>query len=153
MAANRTAAPWRQTSPAGTARTANAVHPGAGSDQPTGPPAAQLGPRPFYLVEGMQAGALRDALLACENGPFFRSDFSIAHRGAPLQFPEHSDVGYRAAARMGAGIVECDVTFTLDGELVWQCGDAAVDGTAEAISDTAETTTTPAKLLPASCKP
>ena len=96
----------------------NAVHPGAGSDQPTGPPAAQLGPRPFYLVEGMQAGALRDALLQCGNGPFFRSDFSIAHRGAPLQFPEHSDVGYRAAARMGAGIVECDVTFTLDGELV-----------------------------------
>ena len=43
--------------------------------------------------------------------------------------------------------------YVLDGELVWQCGDAAVDGTAEAISDTAETTTTPAKLLPASCKP
>jgi glycerophosphoryl diester phosphodiesterase len=91
---------------------------GAGSNQPVAPPGAQLGPRPFYLVEGMQKGALRDALLRCENGPFSRSDFSIAHRGAGLQFPEHSDVGYRAAARMGAGIVECDVTFTLDGELV-----------------------------------
>jgi glycerophosphoryl diester phosphodiesterase len=91
---------------------------GAVSIPPVTPPAAQLGPRPFYLVEGMQGGTLRDALLQCENGPFFRSDFSIAHRGAGLQFPEHSDVGYRAAARMGAGIVECDVTFTLDGGLV-----------------------------------
>jgi len=34
-----------------------------------------------------------------------------------MQFPEHSNVAYRAGARMGAGIVECDVTFTADGEL------------------------------------
>ncbi|MEI9811731.1 MAG: glycerophosphodiester phosphodiesterase family protein [Acidobacteriota bacterium] len=33
-------------------------------------------------------------------------------------FPEHTDVSYKAAARMGAGIVECDVTFTADGKLV-----------------------------------
>ena len=44
--------------------------------------------------------------------------FSIAHRGAPLQFPEHTKESYEAGARMGAGIVECDVTFTKDGQLV-----------------------------------
>lgn len=78
----------------------------------------QLGPRPFYLVQGMDEGKLKDRLMQCENGPFYRTDFSIGHRGAALQFPEHSDASYRAGARMGAGIVECDVTFTKDGELV-----------------------------------
>ena len=78
----------------------------------------QLGPRPFYLVEGMEEGPLKQALRQCEKGPFFTTDFSIGHRGAALQFPEHSDLSYRAGARMGAGIVECDVTFTQDGELV-----------------------------------
>ncbi|MDZ7823310.1 MAG: glycerophosphodiester phosphodiesterase family protein [Ahrensia sp.] len=37
---------------------------------------------------------------------------------APLQFPEHTREFYVAAAQMGAGIVECDVTFTSDHELV-----------------------------------
>jgi glycerophosphoryl diester phosphodiesterase len=78
----------------------------------------QIGPRPFYLVEGMEDGPLKTRLMRCKNGPFYRTDFSIAHRGAAMQFPEHSDVSYRAGARMGAGIVECDVTFTKDGELV-----------------------------------
>ena len=35
-----------------------------------------------------------------------------------MQFPEHTEESYRAAARMGAGILECDVTFTKDRELV-----------------------------------
>ena len=78
----------------------------------------QLGPRPFYLVQGMDEGKLKGRLMQCENGPFYRTDFSIGHRGAALQFPEHSDASYRAGAKMGAGIVECDVTFTKDGELV-----------------------------------
>jgi len=78
----------------------------------------QLGTRPFYLVEGMDDGKLKDRLMQCQDGPFYRTDFSIAHRGAAMQFPEHSDVSYRAGARMGAGIVECDVTFTSDGQLV-----------------------------------
>jgi glycerophosphoryl diester phosphodiesterase len=77
-----------------------------------------LGARPFYLVEGMSPGPLQRKLLSCENGPFSKTDFSIGHRGAGLQYPEHSDVSYEAAARMGAGIVECDVTFTSDGQLV-----------------------------------
>jgi glycerophosphoryl diester phosphodiesterase len=78
----------------------------------------QLGPRPFYLVEGMDEGELKDRLMQCQKGPFHRTDFSIGHRGAAMQFPEYSEVSYRAGARMGAGIVECDVTFTRDGELV-----------------------------------
>ena len=81
-------------------------------------PSIQLGPRPFYLVEGMEAGKLKDRLMQCQDGPFYKTDFSIAHRGAAMQFPEHSDVSYMAGARMGAGIVECDVTFTQDGALV-----------------------------------
>ncbi len=78
----------------------------------------QLGPRPFYLVDGMDAGPLKDKLMSCKEGPFRRSDFSIGHRGAALQFAEHTKESYQAAARMGAGIVECDVTFTKDGALV-----------------------------------
>ncbi len=78
----------------------------------------QLGPRPFYLVQGMDPSALKSRLLKCQNGPFRRTDFSIAHRGAPLQLPEHTKEAYEAGARMGAGIVECDVTFTKDGQLV-----------------------------------
>ena len=102
------------------------VHPVAARDnferghdgQMKNDPSVQLGPRPFYLVEGMDTGKLKDRLLQCENGPFYRTDFSIAHRGGALQFPEHTDTSYRGGARMGAGIVECDVTFTKDGELV-----------------------------------
>ena len=78
----------------------------------------QVGVRPFFLVEGMDNSRLKDKLQRCENGPFRRSDFVIAHRGAPLQFPEHTKESYEAGARQGAGIVECDVTFTKDGELV-----------------------------------
>jgi glycerophosphoryl diester phosphodiesterase len=80
--------------------------------------AVQLGPRPFWLVDDMDEGRLKERLEQCENGPFYRTDFSIGHRGAALQFPEHTRESYRAAARMGAGIVECDVTFTSDQELV-----------------------------------
>lgn len=78
----------------------------------------ELGPRPFYLVDGMDAGPLKEQLRQCKSGPFYRTDFSIGHRGAALEFPEHTKESYQAGARMGAGIVECDVTFTKDGELV-----------------------------------
>ncbi|SEM80348.1 glycerophosphodiester phosphodiesterase family protein [Nitrosomonas marina] len=78
----------------------------------------QLGPRPFFLVENMDPGQLKSRLERCLSGPFKRTDFSIGHRGAPMQFPEHTLESYQAAARMGAGIVECDVTFTQDKELV-----------------------------------
>lgn len=81
-------------------------------------PAVQLGPRPYYLVNDLPPGALKDELEACSDGPFEKTDFSIGHRGAALQFPEHTRESYVAGARMGAGILECDVTFTADRQLV-----------------------------------
>ena len=78
----------------------------------------QLGPRPFFLVSQMQDSPLKRKLQSCTKGPFKKSDFSIGHRGAALMFPEHTVESYEAAARMGAGVMECDVTFTKDKELV-----------------------------------
>ncbi len=78
----------------------------------------QLGTRPDYLIDDMADGALKTKLASCKDGAFYRTDFSIGHRGAPMQYPEHTKESYIAAARMGAGIVECDVTFTNDKELV-----------------------------------
>ena len=49
---------------------------------------------------------------------FVKSDFSIGHRGACMQYPEHTIESYEAAAMQGAGIIECDVTFTKDEELI-----------------------------------
>ena len=78
----------------------------------------QVGARPYYLVDRMEAGPLKDKLLSCADLPVKKSNFSIGHRGASLQFPEHTVEAYKAAARQGAGIVECDVTFTKDKQLV-----------------------------------
>jgi len=78
----------------------------------------QLGPRPFFLVNEMADSPLKTKLQSCSNGPFEKTSFSIGHRGAAMMFPEHSKESYEAAVRMGAGIVECDVTFTKDKELV-----------------------------------
>lgn len=78
----------------------------------------QVGPRPFWLVDDMDDSQLKDRLQSCKIKKFKSSDFSIGHRGAPLQFPEHTLESYVAAAKMGAGIVECDVAFTKDRELV-----------------------------------
>ncbi|MBO9424755.1 glycerophosphodiester phosphodiesterase [Labrenzia sp. R4_1] len=78
----------------------------------------ELGPRPYYLIDQMAEGPLKEKLEACIGQPLRKTDFSIGHRGAPLQFPEHTAESYKAAALMGAGILECDVTFTKDKELV-----------------------------------
>jgi len=79
----------------------------------------QVGPRPFYLIDKMSPGPLKLALEQCSKGPFRKTDFSIGHRGGgTLQFPEHTKESHEAGARMGAGIQECDVTFTKDRELV-----------------------------------
>lgn len=66
----------------------------------------------------MDESPLKTKLLSCSEGPFHRSDFSIGHRGAAMQFPEHTKESYLAAIQMGAGVVECDVTFTKDKALV-----------------------------------
>jgi glycerophosphoryl diester phosphodiesterase len=88
-------------------------HPGWG-------PHVQLGPRPFYLVDKMEPSKLKTDIQQCTERPFFyQTDFSIGHRGGgTLQFPEHTKESHEAGARMGAGVLECDVTFTKDGELV-----------------------------------
>src|SRR3978361_839168 len=65
------------------------------------PREARVGPRPFYLVDKMKDGPLKQKLSQC-TGPFHRTNFSVGHRGAALQFPEHSRESYMAAGRMGA---------------------------------------------------
>ncbi len=77
-----------------------------------------FGPRPLQLIDKLPAGELREQLDTCRQQTAQRSDFSISHRGAPRQIPEHTKEGYLAAAHMGAGIIECDVTFTQDKALV-----------------------------------
>lgn len=81
-------------------------------------PQLEPGARPLQLVEDMAPGPLREQLAACAGGSFRRNTFSIGHRGAPLGYPEHTRESYLAAARQGAGVIECDVTFTGDRELV-----------------------------------
>ena len=92
---------------------AEAGNPASGPDY-----GLSYGPRPAYLISKLPEGALKDKLQSCAAQTPSRSDFSIGHRGAPLMFPEHTVESNVAAARMGAGILECDVTFTKDMELV-----------------------------------
>ena len=82
----------------------------------TGP--LELGERPARLSALLPDGELKRALTTCDVTTARPDHFSIAHRGAPLELPEHSREGYLEAVRQGAGIVECDVTFTADGEPV-----------------------------------
>ncbi|GAO17889.1 uncharacterized protein UV8b_03239 [Ustilaginoidea virens] len=78
-----------------------------------------LGPRPYYLVNNMTEGPLKSRLMSCQELTMRPSMFSIGHRGgACLQLPEHSKESNMAGARMGAGVLECDVTFTRDRQLV-----------------------------------
>ncbi|KAM5350612.1 hypothetical protein ACJ41O_007117 [Fusarium nematophilum] len=79
----------------------------------------ELGPRPYFLVNDMEDGPLKRKLESCSEKSQKPSDWSIGHRGgAALQIPEHSRESNLAGARMGAGILECDVAFTKDRQLV-----------------------------------
>ena len=78
----------------------------------------QYGVRPFYLIDAMKDGSLKSKLRSCARNTPKSTTFSIAHRGAPLEFPEHTVQSNKAAALMGAGIFECDVTFTKEKQLV-----------------------------------
>ena len=110
----------------------------------------QLGPRPYFLVQDMDESKLKNELQQCSEGPFERTDFSIGHRGAGLQFPEHTQESYVAAARMGAGIIECDVTFTKDRELVCRHSQCDLHTTTDVVAreDLREKCTTPPDISP-----
>ncbi|WP_298433599.1 glycerophosphodiester phosphodiesterase family protein [uncultured Jannaschia sp.] len=106
--------------------------------------AVTYGPRPAYLIDAMDASPLKDRLAACAGQTPARSKFSIGHRGAPLMFPEHTVESNVAAARMGAGILECDVTFTADHELVCRHAQNDLHTTTDILTtDLASTCTTP----------
>lgn len=113
------------------------------------PPAAadaglSYGPRPAYLISKLPEGALKDKLQSCLGQTPQRTDFSIGHRGAPLLFPEHTVESNIAAAQMGAGILECDVTFTKDLELVCRHAQNDLHTTTNILtSDLADTCITP----------
>jgi len=104
----------------------------------------QLGPRPFYLLDELTPGPLRERLAACaeQATEYPRSPLAIGHRGATLFFPEHTREGYLAAVRQGAGGVECDVVPTKDGALVCRHSDR----------DLAETTNILSTPLAAKCR-
>ena len=70
------------------------------------------------LVKSLEEGQLKNDLKLCTQTKLIPTDFSIGHRGARLKFPEHTKESYIAASRLGAGMIECDVTFTKDKELV-----------------------------------
>ncbi|KAM3500707.1 hypothetical protein MY11210_009474 [Beauveria gryllotalpidicola] len=79
----------------------------------------ELGPRPYYLVESLYPGPLKDKLASCTEMEMKSSTWSIGHRGGgTLLIPEESRESIMAGARMGAGIQECDVSFTKDRVLV-----------------------------------
>ena len=89
----------------------------------------QYGVRPYYLIDAMKDGPLKSKLKSCIGNTPHQSSFSIAHRGAPLEFPEHTVQSNAAAALMGAGIFECDVTFTKDKQLVCRHAQNDLQGT------------------------
>ncbi|KAL2422072.1 Extracellular protein [Exophiala dermatitidis] len=78
-----------------------------------------VGPRPYYLIHNMTEGPLKSKLESCQNTPGEITAWSIGHRGGgTLQIPEETVESTLAGARMGAGILECDVSFTKDLGLV-----------------------------------
>jgi glycerophosphoryl diester phosphodiesterase len=78
-----------------------------------------LGDRPYYIINNMTDSPLKQKLQLCQNKPVTITDFSIGHRGGgTLQFPEETKQSEDAGARMGSGILECDVSFTGDRGLV-----------------------------------
>lgn len=94
----------------------------------------QVGTRPYFLINSMEDGELKSKLQECADDPLSETDFSIGHRGAPLQYPEHTKESYDAAIRMGAGIVECDVTFSKDKQLVCRHSQCDLHTTTDVLS-------------------
>lgn len=60
-----------------------------------------LGPRPYWLVNNMDEGPLKNKLASCSEKSMRRSDWSISHRGGgTLQFPEHTTGSILAGVRL-----------------------------------------------------
>lgn len=79
----------------------------------------QLGPRPYFLIDNMDPGPLKEKLLSCSELPVKPTQFSIGHRGGgTMLMPEETYESMVAGPRMGAAVVECDVVFTSDQKLV-----------------------------------
>ncbi|MBY6152304.1 glycerophosphodiester phosphodiesterase [Vannielia litorea] len=107
-------------------------------------PLSGYGPRPAYLIGKLPEGELKTKLQSCLGQPMEKTDFSIAHRGAPMMFPEHTAESYIAGASQGAGVGECDVTFTKDKELVCRHAQNDLHTTTNIlVSDLAANCTTP----------
>ncbi len=107
-------------------------------------PHIDYGPRPAYLIDKLPDSELKTKLMSCQGQEPRKTDFSIGHRGAPLLFPEHTVESNVAAARMGAGLLECDVTFTKDHELVCRHAQNDLHTTTDILlTDLARTCVTP----------
>ena len=79
----------------------------------------QLGPRPFYLVDRMRPGPLKDAPREMHGRAVPDAPISPSGTAAPRCSSRSTPRSPTRPRRvMGAGIVECDVTFTSDGDLV-----------------------------------
>ena len=67
----------------------------------------------------MDEGELKERLQQCAAGPFEKHRLlDRPPRRRRCSSPSTPKESYEAAARMGAGILECDVTFTKDRQLV-----------------------------------
>ncbi len=71
----------------------------------------------FICVDKMKDGPLKQQLSQC-TGPFRKTDFLHRPPRRRAGIPRAHTESYVAAARMGAGVIECDVTFTKDRQLV-----------------------------------
>lgn len=66
---------------------------------------ANAGVRPLFLINELNNSKFKRSLKACKNNRFYRTGFSIGHRGAAMLFPEHTKESSQTAIDSGAGIV------------------------------------------------
>ena len=103
---------------------------------PTGDTSISGSPELRRKINLVNDSTLRETLTYCSNKSLRPTKFSIGHRGAPLKYAEHTKESYIAAAKMGAGMIECDTTFTNDGELVCRHAQCDLHTTTNIISTT-----------------
>lgn len=72
----------------------------------------------FYLIDQMSDGDFKDKLQVCVGQFLWKIDFLIGYCGVLMQFFEYMFESYCVVVVMGVGILECDVIFIKDYELV-----------------------------------